>query len=100
MPLFVLLSVLTNECKKRLRDEPEILMDICYKLRECHAQNLPQLATLGPYNFINIVETESEEIIYRISAELNSLGTMKTIVMPALPLNKYLSEIKKMAKKQ
>jgi uncharacterized protein with GYD domain len=48
---------------------------------------------------LNIVEVESENAIYRISAELNSLGTIKTTVLPAIPLKEYLSEIKKMTKK-
>ena len=99
MPIFILLSTLTVECKERLRNEPDILVDICNKLKECHMNALPQFATLGPYNFVNIVEVESEKAIYRISAELNSLGTIKTTVMPAIPLKEYLSEIKQMAKK-
>lgn len=99
MPLFVLLSTLTSECKEKLRNEPDMLVDICNKFKECNMDALPQFATLGPYNFVNIVEVESDKAIYRISAELNSLGTIKTIVMPALPLKEYLSEINKMAKK-
>lgn len=95
MPIFVLLSTLTDKCKERLRNEPEILYDICEKLKGCHMNTLPQLATLGPYNFVNIVNVENEEDIYRISAELNSLGTMKTTIMPALSLDEYLSVIKK-----
>jgi len=99
MPIFVLLSTLTGECKERLRNEPEILYDVCKKLKSCRMNTLPQLATLGPYNFVNIVNVENEEDIYRISAELNSLGTMKTTIMPALPLDEYLSVIKKVTEK-
>jgi uncharacterized protein with GYD domain len=61
---------------------------------------LPQFATLGPYNFVNIVEVESDKAIYGISAELNALVTIKTIVMTALPLKEYLYKINKMAKKR
>lgn len=99
MPIFVLLSTLTGECKERLRNEPEILLDICNKIMDCHTDTLPQLATLGPYNFVNILEVDSEEVIYRISAELNSQGNIKTTVMPALPLKEYLSKMKKIARK-
>lgn len=99
MPLFVLLSTLTDECKDRLRNEPEILQGICNKIIDCHTNTLPQLATLGPYNFVNIVEVESEEAIFRISAELNSKGTIKTTVMPAIPLKDYLSSMEKITRK-
>ena len=95
MPLFVLLTKLTVACKQKLRYEPEILEEICSKLEECNQHDFPQLATLGEYNFVNIIEVENKETAYKISLELNSRGDVETIVMPALPLRKYLNEVKK-----
>jgi uncharacterized protein with GYD domain len=96
MPLFVLLTKLTGKCKKKLRDEPEILKEICNKLGGCDKGHLPQLATLGPYNFVNIVEVDDERTAYKLSMELNSWGDSETIVLPALPLKEYLKNIDKM----
>ena len=98
MPLFVLLTKLTGKCKQKLRDEPEILEEICSKLRGCDKGHLPQLATLGQYNFVNIVEVDDEKTAYRLSLELNSREDSETIVLPALPIAEYLKEIKKMTK--
>jgi uncharacterized protein with GYD domain len=95
MPIFVLLTKLTGKCKQRLRDEPEILEEICSKLGGCDEGNLPQLATLGQYNFVNIVEVDDEKTAYKLSMELNSRGDTETTVLPALPMVEYLKEIKK-----
>ena len=96
MPLFVLLTKLTGACKEKLRDEPEILEDICSKLESCDQKGLPQLATLGQYNFINIIEVENEKTAYRLALELNSRGDVETTVLPALLMKDYLDEVKKM----
>jgi uncharacterized protein with GYD domain len=93
MPLFVLLTKLTGACKQKLRDEPEILEEICNKLEGCDQKGFPQLATLGQYNFIDV---ENEKTVYRLALELNSRGDVETIVMPALPMKEYLNEAKKM----
>jgi uncharacterized protein with GYD domain len=96
MPLFVLLTKLTGECKQKLRDEPEILEEICSKLGSCDQERFPQLATLGQYNFINIIEVENEKTVYGLALELNSRGDIETTIMPALPIKEYLNEVKKM----
>jgi uncharacterized protein with GYD domain len=98
MPLFVLLTKLTGKCKQKLRDEPEILEEICNKLGGCDKGYLPQLATLGQYNFVNIVKVDDEKTAYTLSLELNSRGDTETIVLPAMPIEEYLKEIKKMTK--
>ena len=94
MPLFVLLTKLTVACKKKLRYEPKILEEICRKLEGCNQHDFPQLATIGEYNFVNIIEVENKETAYKMAFELNSRGDVETIVMPALPLSKYLNEVK------
>ncbi len=96
MPLFVLLTKLTGACKEKLRDEPEILEDICSKLESCDQSGLPQLATLGQYNFINIIDVEEEKTAYRLALELNSRGDVETTVLPALLMKDYLGEVRKM----
>ncbi len=96
MPLFVLLTRLTGECKQRLRDDPEILEEICGRLGGCDKGGYPQLATLGQYNFVNIVDVEDERTVYKLSLELNSRGDVEMVVMPALPLGDYLGEVKRM----
>ena len=94
MPVFVLLSTLTDEFKEKLRNEPELLLDVCCKMEGYNQDILSQIVTLGPYNFLNIVEVKDEKAIYRISEEMDSTGNMKTLVMPALPLREYVEKVK------
>ena len=98
MPLFVLLTKLTGTCKQKLRDEPEILDEICSKLESCDQSGFPQLATLGQYNFVNIIDVKNEKMIYKMALDLNSSGDVETVVMPAILMKEYLSEVKRMEK--
>jgi uncharacterized protein with GYD domain len=99
MPLFVLLTKLTSACKEKLRDEPDILEEICGKLEGCDQRGLPQLATLSQYNFINIIDVKEEKTVYRLALELNSRGDVETTVLPALLMKDYLGEVRKMRDK-
>lgn len=98
MPLYVLLTKLTEACKNQLREEPEILDEICNKLEACERSNFPQLATLGEYNFVNIIELENENEVYGLALELNSIQGIVTKVLPALPMSEYKKELYKMKK--
>ena len=98
MPLFVLLTKLSGACKDRLRGEPEILDEICEKLEVCEIGDLPQYATLGEYNFVNLIDLKDEEMVYGLALELNSIDGVETVVLPALPMDEYKKIIKKMKK--
>ena len=54
------------------------------------------MATLGQYNFINIIDVEEEKTAYRLALELNSRGDVETTVLPALLMKDYLGEVRKM----
>lgn len=97
MPLFVLLTRLTGECKQKLREEPAVLEEICKKLGDCDRGSLPQLAVLGPYDFVNLVKVENEKTVYKLQMDLNSRGDIETIVMPAISLKEYRETVQSMS---
>lgn len=96
LPLFVLLTKLSGTCKERLRGEPEILDEICGKLEACKKGDFPQFATLGEYNFINIIELSDEKMVYALALELNAIEGVETVVLPALPMSEYKNIVQKM----
>jgi uncharacterized protein with GYD domain len=98
VPLFILLTKLSGACKDRLRGQPEILDEICGKLEACEAGNLPQYATLGEYNFVNVIDLKDEKMVYGLALELNSIDGVETVVLPALPMEEYKKIIQKMKK--
>jgi len=58
------------------------------------ASLVAQYATLGPYDFLNILEASDNETIQRIAMELGSRGTVQTLTFPAMKLEDFIKSIK------
>ena len=56
MPIFVLLTSLTAKGVQTLKSNPDRLRAVNADVEELGAKVLHQWATLGPYDFVNIVE--------------------------------------------
>jgi len=54
-----------------------------------------QYATLGAYDFVNVVEAPDNKTIVKISVELGSRGTIIITTLPALTMNDFTAIIKK-----
>jgi len=95
MPIFVLLSTLTSEGRKTIKEKPERLKEVNKEIEALGAKVLQQYAVLGPYDFLNIVEAPSIEALTRVSIELGSRGTIQIMSMPATPIDDFLKSLKK-----
>lgn len=84
MPTYILLSSLTNEGRKTLKERPERLREVNAELVAMGGRLLQQHALLGGYDFLNIVEAPDNETITRISVELGSRGTLRLTTLPAV----------------
>jgi uncharacterized protein with GYD domain len=56
---------------------------------------LAQYAVLGPYDFVNILEAPDNEAVTRVSVELSSRGTMRAMTLAAIPIDDFISKVKK-----
>ena len=74
MPTYILLSTLTDEGAETLKYKPERLKKVNEELKALGAEVKEQYATLGPYDFVNIVEAPDNATIARVSIELSSRG--------------------------
>ena len=54
-----------------------------------------QYATLGQYDFVNIVEASDNKTIAQVSIEMGSRGTVQIMSIPAIPIDQFISAIKK-----
>jgi uncharacterized protein with GYD domain len=48
---------------------------------------------LGNYDFINILEAQSNEVIARVASELGSRDTLEPITMAAISMKDYVREL-------
>ena len=56
MATYILLSNLTDEGAKTIKKNPGRIKEVNTELEELGVQVVAQYATLGPYDFVNVVE--------------------------------------------
>ncbi len=95
MPFYVLLSKLTDEGWKTIRERPERIKEVNKELEAFGVKVLNQYAVLGQYDFVNIIEAPDNETVAKISVELGSRGTIHIMSMPAIPIDKFIESIKR-----
>jgi uncharacterized protein with GYD domain len=89
MPTYIMLSKLTDEGRKVLKERPERLSEVNREVEAMGGQVMTQLAVLGTYDFVNIVRAPSNEVIARISVELGSRGTIEITTLPAMEIPEF-----------
>jgi uncharacterized protein with GYD domain len=94
MAVYVLLSNLTDEGRKTLKERPERLKEVNQEIERMGARVVQQYAVLGGYDFVNIVEAPSNEVIARISVELGSRGTVQLTTLPAMSIDAFVQMIR------
>jgi uncharacterized protein with GYD domain len=94
MAIYVLLSNLTDEGRKTLKERPERLKEVNQEVEKMGARVLTQYAVLGSYDFVNIVEAPTNEVVARISVELGSRGTVQLTTLPAMSIDAFVQMIK------
>jgi len=94
MATYIMLSTLTDEGRKTLKDRPERILEVNREIELLGAQVIDQWALLGEYDFLNIVEAPDNETIMRVSVMLGSRGTVQFLTMPALPVETFIGGLK------
>jgi uncharacterized protein with GYD domain len=93
VPTYILLSTLTHQGRQTLNAHPDRLRDVNRDVEELGARVVHQWATLGPFDFVNVVEAPDALTIARISAALGARGSTKIESYEALDVDTFLSAI-------
>ena len=93
MPIYILLSTLTVQGVQTLKSNPDRLTAVNQDVEELGCKVLHQWATLGEFDFINVVEAPDEATIARVSISLAARGSTKIQTLPALPIDEFLRSI-------
>jgi uncharacterized protein with GYD domain len=94
MATYVLLSNLTDEGAKTLMQNPARLQEVNKEIEKLGAKVTAQYATLGPYDFVNVVEAPDNATIARVSATLGARGSVRLLTLPAIPVPEFLKSLK------
>jgi uncharacterized protein with GYD domain len=93
MPTYVMLSTLTPEGVQTIKNNPERIREVNKEIEQLGASVKAQYATLGEYDFVNIVEAPDEGTIARVSLELGSRGTAKYHTLTAIPIEDFIGSL-------
>lgn len=93
MPYFIMLTTLTEEGRKTLMKNPGRVWEVNKEVESMGAKILHQWALLGQYDFINILEAPSNQVIARVAAELGARGTLQPLTMAAITIEDLIKEM-------
>ena len=93
MATYILLSSLTAQGVQTLKSNPDRLREVNSDIQELGAQVVHQWATLGEYDFINVVEAPDSATIARVSVSLGARGSTKIRTLTALTIDEFLAAL-------
>ena len=93
MPIYLMLTTLTEKGIQTLKSNPRRLREVNRDVEELGAQVLHQWASLGAYDFVNIVEAPDDLTIARVSVALGARGSAKIESLPLVPVDDLLTSL-------
>jgi len=98
MATYVLLTKVSSAGIKTLQSNPKRIKEVNQEIEAQGGRVVAQYATLGRYDFVNIVEAKDNEVIARISVNLGARGTVSIETLSALPVEQFVRAIAKKGK--
>ncbi|MDH4139851.1 MAG: GYD domain-containing protein [Coriobacteriia bacterium] len=94
MPVYVMLSKLTESGAETIKLHPERILEVDKEMEAFGIKVLHQFAVLGAYDFVNVIEAPDNMAVARASVELGSRGSIHVETLPAVPVEEFMDSIK------
>jgi len=91
MAVYVMLTTLTDEGRKTLKDNPKRVKEVNQEVEAMGVKILAQYAVMGPYDFVNILDAPNNKTVAKVAMELGSRGTLQTMTMAAMSVDDLIS---------
>ena len=88
-----MLSTLGPDGASTLLGQPDRLKGVNDEVEALGVRVIEQYALLGQYDFCNILEAPDDRTMAKVALILSARGTMKSITLPAIPVDDYLDMI-------
>lgn len=93
MPTYIMLTRLTADGVKTLKDNPTRVHEVTKEVEQLGVKVLNQWATLGDYDFVNLVEAPDEMTMAKLSVEMGSRGTVQNETLTAIDAQEFTSSL-------
>ncbi len=93
MPRYLMLTKLTAQGVQTLKANPARLREVNRDVEELGAKVLHQWATIGEYDFVNIVEAPDAATIAKVSLALGARGSAKLQSLELLEVDALIAAL-------
>jgi uncharacterized protein with GYD domain len=93
MPTYIMLSTLTPEGVQTVKNNPQRIREVNREVEQLGATVRAQWATLGEFDFINVIEAPDDRTMARVSLELGSRGTARYETLVAIPVDEFIASL-------
>ena len=93
MPTYIMLTTLTPEGVQTVKNNPNRIKEVSKEIEQLGATVKAQWATLGHFDFVNVVEAPDETTMARVSLGLGSRGTAKYETLSAIQIDDFISAL-------
>ena len=94
MSVYLMLTTLTDAGRKAMQEDPETLRDVNKEVEYMGVKIIAQYALLGQYDFVNILEAPSNEVVAKLAIRLSAKGTTQTLTLAAITLDDLIATLK------
>jgi uncharacterized protein with GYD domain len=89
LPQFILLTNLTSDGVKTIKNNPARIREVNSEMEQIGLKVLHQWATLGEYDFISVIEAPDAATMAKASVELGSRGTTTNKTLTAFDSEEF-----------
>lgn len=93
MPLYLMLSRLTERGVQTLHSNPGRLTEVNRDVAELGVNVLHQWASLGEYDFVSVVEAPDDVTVAKVSLALGARGSVKVESLPLIAVDDLLATL-------
>ena len=95
MPLYIMMSTLSESGRKVLRERPGWIRKVNADVERMGVRVIAQYALLGPYDFLSVLEAPDNATVSRVSVELGARGGAAGMTMAAIPLDEFIARLER-----
>lgn len=93
MPLYLMLTSLTEKGVQTLNSNPARLREVNHDVEELGAKVLHQWASIGEYDFVNVVEAPDDLTLAKLSVRLSARGSLKVESLPLVSIDELIETL-------
>ena len=93
MPTYIMLSKLTPEGVATIKNNPQRIREVNRELEQLGASVKAQWATLGRFDFVNVVEAPDAKTMAQVSVALGARGSSKLQTYEAIEIDDFLNQL-------